>query len=335
MNTKLDRNDYLILIVIYGISSVLNIFDYEDQDAKLIEYLIDIPMYILTSFLGVLFFLYYIIPNFLVKHKRYILFGVFGLLTITLIGMIERVTGFATGGNDWSKFPSFHDLVLYGTFNGADSVAMPLAVIITKKFYETQKRMLTVERKQKENELKLLRSQIDPHFLFNNLNTLDSLIDLDSEKAKEYINRLSLIYRYLIKTKDSEVMELSKEMEHAENYIFLIKTRFGDDYEFTIQNSSSLENKFIPTGALQTLLENVVKHNKATTGQSIKTTIIINEDELSIENSKSLTPTRIESLGTGLDNLKSRYQLLSDQKVVIKDSQESYQIRIPIIGLSE
>ena len=116
----------------------------------------------------------------------------------------------------------------------ANSIGMPFGLVLAKKFYEGQNKILVIEKQQKENELKLLRSQIDPHFLFNNLNTLDSLIDSDAEKAKEYINRLSLIYRYLIKTKDAEVMELSEEIELAENYIFLIKTRFENDYDFKI-----------------------------------------------------------------------------------------------------
>jgi sensor histidine kinase YesM len=335
MNTKLDRTDYIILIIFYTISAFLNVFDYRDQNATLIEYFIDIPMFVITSYLGLLVFMYYIVPNYLVKQKRYILFAVFGVLTVAMIGIIERVTGFATGGNDWSKFPVIENLLLYSVFNGADSVGLPLAILVTKKFYESQKQISNIEKKQKENELKLLRSQINPHFLFNNLNTLDSLIDTDSEKAKEYINRLSLTYRYLIQTKDSEVMELSEEMQHAENYIFLIKTRFGNDYEFIVEKKASLENKFIPTGAIQALLENVVKHNKATHNQSVKTKITLEEKWLSVHNTKSTTPKPNESLGTGLDNLKSRYSLLSDKKVTIKDAEHAFEVIIPIVFLSE
>lgn len=335
MNTKLVRTDYIILAIFYGISSVLNVFDYLDQDSKLIEYLIDIPNFAITSFLGVLVFMYFIIPRFLIQKKRYFHFAFWGLLVICAIGVIERTVGFWTGGNDWSKYPDMYNLLLYGTFNGADSVALPLAILVTRKFYESQERISNIEKKQKENELKLLRSQINPHFLFNNLNTLDSLIDSDSEKAKEYINRLSLTYRYLIQTKDSEVMELSEEIQHAENYIYLIKTRFGNDYEFLIDKKASVEDKFIPTGAVQALLENVVKHNKATGNGNIKAAIVIENDRLTIRNTKSSGPSQSESLGTGLDNLKSRYQLLSDQEVVIKDTKEVFEVTIPIIRLSE
>lgn len=333
MNTKLNKSDYIIFGIFYLISAILNVFDYVDQDATLKEYLIDIPMFIITSFLGVVVFIYFIIPKFLIQKKNYILFALFGLLVITSIGIIERVVGFATGGNDWSKFPSIYNLILYSIFNGSDSIGLILGILITKKFYETQNQISKIKEQQKENELKLLRSQINPHFLFNNLNTLDSLIDSDSNKAKEYINRLSLIYRYLIQTKDAEVMELEKEIQFAENYIFLIETRFGEDYHFTINKKTDIKDKFIPTGALQTLLENVVKHNKAGV-KNIESIITINDDWLSVKNNKLNNPNK-DSLGTGLQNLQTRYELLSDKKVDIKNGNTQFLVSIPIIKLSD
>lgn len=334
MNTKLNKSDYVILGIFYLISAMLNVFDYLDQNATLIEYLIDIPMYVITSCLGVLIYMYFIIPRFLIQKKNYILFAVFGLLVITSIGVIERVVGFATGNNDWSKFPELGNLILYAIFNGSDSVGLILGIIITKKFYEGQTQISKIRAQQKENELKLLRSQIDPHFLFNNLNTLDSLIESNPTKAKEYIKKLSLIYRYLIQTKDAEVMELSDEIDFAKNYIFLIKTRFGSDYEFTIEENISLSDKFIPTSAIQTLLENVVKHNKSNGTKPIKTNILINEDWLIVTNTKSKVRVNKESLGTGLTNLKARYQLLSDEEVQIVNTATKFEVFIPIIKLS-
>ena len=205
-----------------------------------------------------------------------------------------------------------------GIYTSSNDSGFLLGILFTKKFYENQTELSRIQKQQKENELKLLRSQIDPHFLFNNLNTLDSLIDSNPEKAKEYINRLSLIYLYLIKTKDAEVMELSSEIKYAKNYIFLIKTRFGNDYEFAIKENTSLDAKFIPTSALQALLENVVKHNQSSGKKNITTLITIDDGWLSITNSKSELGSKEDSFGTGLENLKARYQFLSDEKVQIK-----------------
>ena len=111
-------------------------------------------------------------------------------------------------------------------------------------------------------------------------------------------------------------MELANEIEFANNYIFLIKTRFGNDYLFSVKENTTLTDKFIPTGALQSLLENVVKHNKSDGKNFVKTTIKINEGWLIIANNKLENSKANDSFGTGLTNLKSRYQLLSDEKVI-------------------
>ncbi|CAL2077511.1 sensor histidine kinase [Tenacibaculum sp. 190524A02b] len=334
MDTKFSKTDYIILAIFYTVSVIINILDYYEDNEDLIEYLIDIPMFVSTSFIGVIVFMHFIIPSFLIKQKKYIPFTLWSLLTIVTIGIIERFTGFLSSGQDWSKFPTTFNLILYSIFNGSDSIGLPLGILVTKKFYESQTQISNIQKQQKENELKLLRSQIDPHFLFNNLNTLDSLIDIDTEKAKEYINKLSSTYRYLIKTKDSEVMELNEELSFAKNYIFLIKTRFANDYLFNIDILSSVNNKFIPTGAIQTLLENVVKHNIPNKNSSINTFIKVEENYLSVENQKSNQPSKKESLGTGLNNLKTRYELLSDQKVIIINTETSFSVTIPIIKLS-
>ena len=130
-------------------------------------------------------------------------------------------------------------------------------------------------------------------------------------------------------------MELTKEVRFAENYIFLIKTRFAKDYDFDIKNTNSLEDKFIPTGALQAVLENVVKHNKVANNTTIKTVILIEDDWLMVTNSKSNSGTTSESLGTGIKNLKARYELLSDKKDKIIETNSEYKISIPIIKLSD
>ncbi|MEW7288928.1 sensor histidine kinase [Aquimarina sp. 2304DJ70-9] len=333
MNTKLNKSDYTVIFIVYIVTTILNCINYYRQDSKLIEYLIDIPAAIITSFIVSLLFIYWIIPHFLVKEKKYFQLTFWGLISLGIGGLITYVAGFLTGGHDWSNFPKWYNLIAMSVFEITEEVGFTLGILLAKKFYEGQVQFFKVQKQQKENELKLLRSQIDPHFLFNNLNTLDALIDQDTVKAKEYINRLSLIYRYLIQTKDAEVMELSEEIALAENYIFLIQTRFDKDYNFQIQKNVSCADKFIPTGAIQALLENVVKHNKTKQQNNIKATIIINEDWLTIINTKSKIQSIRESFGTGLENLKARYKLLSDQEVQIINTESEFRVSIPIIKL--
>lgn len=334
MNTKLNRSDLFVLGIYFIVSYIIQGVDYYERKALLREYLLDFPTQTI-AICGIIFvFVFWLIPKF-VSEKKYVLFTILGILVLIVFTAFEYTIGFWTGNNDWNNYPKGLNFVLFMINIGAQQTAFPFALLLTKKFYEGQNQYLKIEKQQKENELKLLRSQIDPHFLFNNLNTLDSLIDSNTEKAKEYINRLSLIYRYLIQTKDAEVMELSKEIELAENYIFLIKTRFENDYDFHLDIKTSIEDKFIPTGAIQTLLENVVKHNKPQNGNSIKTDIIIEDDVLRVNNTKTNAKPNSESFGTGLENLRARYQLLSDKEVIIINTDKEYYISIPIIKLIE
>lgn len=334
MNTKLNKYDFVILAVYFAVSYTIQTINYYERGALLKEYLFDFPAELIAICATIFLFTFWLIPQF-VNKKKFVLFAFFGLLIIIFFAGFEYTVGFWSGNNDWSKYPKGLNFVINMINRGTEQTAFPFALFLTKKFYEGQNELLKVEKQQKENELKLLRSQIDPHFLFNNLNTLDSLIDSNTDKAKEYINRLSLIYRYLIKTKDAEVMELSEEIELAENYMFLIKTRFEDDYDFKIDTKTTIEDKFIPTGAIQTLLENVVKHNKPLNGNAIKTVILIDENVLKVTNTKSNVQSKNESFGTGLENLKARYQLLSDKEVIIINTEQEFKISIPIIKLIE
>lgn len=334
MNTKLNRSDYILLGLVFLISALLNVWDYYLMDNDLVEYLFDIPLTYILCFIVIWIFMYWLIPNYLLKRTRYFQFFLFGMLILIIAGCIDLTMGYWTSGDDWNKFYNWQTLILNGLFVGADDVGLTFGLLLTKKFYEGQTQIAKIQEEQKENELKILRSQLDPHFLFNNLNTLDALIDSDSEKAKEYVNRLSLLYRYLIQTKDVEVMELHEEMNLVENYMFLIQTRFGTDYDFEVNKNTDYTDKFLPTGAIQALLENVVKHNKANGANTIKTRITIDEDWLTVTNEKSKYKVNVDSLGTGLENLKQRYKFLSEEVPQITNGASEFKISIPIIKLS-
>lgn len=333
MNTKFIKSDIYIIIIYFVVDFAISIKQFLKEGLPLAVYFVELPVELITTCAVIFLFIYWTIPKF-VLEKKYLLFTFAGVGTMVLFGGIKQAAVYWARGYDWANFPTGINFVLSMINSCTQEVSFLFALLLSKKFYEGQTQFLKIEKEKKENELKLLRSQIDPHFLFNNLNTLDSLIDSNSDKAKEYINRLSHLYRYLIRTKDAEVMELAEEIQLAENYIFLIKTRFDQDYIFEIIKNTSLEDKFIPTGALQTLLENVVKHNKPF-DKPIKSVIEINDQSLKVWNTKSKAIVQKESFGTGLENLKIRYQLLSDQEVLILDEEASFSITIPIIQLLE
>lgn len=335
MDTKLNKSDYMLFVIYYGVSAFMTIYEYSKSGNDLLEYFIDIPTFIVLD-LGMIFiFMYWLLPNYIINEKKYFHFTFWAVILMISAGFLEDILGYYSGRGNIDGFKYFGVQRCMNYISSiAESIGLPFGLLLAKKYYENQIVFSNIKEKQKENELKLLRSQISPHFLFNNLNTIDALIDSNTDKAKEYLNRLSLIYRYLIQTKDAEVMELTEEMNLAENYIFLIKTRFGNDYEFTITKNASLEDKFVPTGAIQTLLENIAKHNRAQYGKTIQANLIIDEDWLTISNSKIVIKPNQESLGTGLRNLEYRYKLLSDKKPEIIDTTSNFTVKIPIIKLS-
>lgn len=335
MDTKLNRSDFMLFAIYYGVSVLMTIYQYFQENNDFIEYILDIPTFIILDVGMILIFMYWLLPSYLINEKKYIHFTFWGILLMVIAGLLEHIIGFYSGGKDLSQFTFGWGKILNYISNTAESIGLPFGLLLAKKYYENQVLFSNIKQQQKENELKLLRSQISPHFLFNNLNTLDALVDSNPKKAKEYISRLSSLYRYLIQTKDAEVMELDKEMKLAEDYIFLIKTRFGDDYDFTITKKTSLYDKFVPTGAIQTILENIAKHNRVQYNKKIRATITIEDDWLTLSNTKNGIKSNQESLGTGLKNLRYRYTLLSDQKPKINDTFDTYTIAIPIIKLSD
>lgn len=192
-----------------------------------------------------------------------------------------------------------------------------------------------IERLESEKlamELSLLKSQINPHFLFNNLNALDDLIDRDKEQAKKYLHKLSKLYRYLLQSMDKDVVTLKEEWEFIDDYTYLLEERFGKAYEFEKNNElEGLNNYFIPPASLQSLIENAVKHNQGSISDPLKIRIDANINGLQVSHQKKLKTSGVKSLGTGLKNLKARYRLLTNEEVRVVDDQE-FSVVLPLIN---
>lgn len=233
----------------------------------------------------------------------------------------------------WNELPSFIELIFININSSAANLAIPLTIISAKKYYEYQLQSAELSNVQKELELKVLRSQFNPHFLYNSLNTIDALVDYSpKEKVKEYISNLSGLYRYLIAVKDEDIATVESEIALAKNYCYLIDTQFENDYQFDFQNDQSYKDKYLPNGALLTAIENVVKHNKPANNIAVVATILVNQNEVKISNTISKNETN-ESLGTGLINLKKRYKLLSDETIEIKQTGREFVLTLPFLKI--
>ena len=151
MNTKLNRSDYYLLIIFFGVSAIINIIDYAFSKNKLAEYLIDIPASIILGMLGVIIFMYHLIPEYLIRNRDYTVFVIMAVMTMIVVGGAEWTLGFISVGADFDKFPSAFNFVFNSIYSSSDSIGFPLGILLTKKFYESQQKRYPKNNRQRNS----------------------------------------------------------------------------------------------------------------------------------------------------------------------------------------
>ncbi|MCK0159163.1 sensor histidine kinase [Allomuricauda sp. F6463D] len=180
-----------------------------------------------------------------------------------------------------------------------------------------------------QNELMALRNQIDPHFLFNSLNSLTSLIR-ENEKATQFVRKLSLMYRYILKSGESDLVSLKEELKFLESYTYLIRTRYRDRFSIDIQIEDKLLQENIPPLALQLLVENAVKHNEISKTNPLKVDIYSKNGSVFVENIMKPRTTISEGTKHGLANLKKRYILLRNEELTVRTENNIFSVELPV-----
>lgn len=201
--------------------------------------------------------------------------------------------------------------------------------------FEWRQASIDIEKLKTEQvftQFQSLKNQVNPHFLFNSLNALTSLVYEDQGKAVEFIRKLSQVYRYVLDRKDEEIIPIQEELDFLDNFIFLQKIRFGDNlkYEITGENNSG----YLPPLALQLLVENAIKHNVVSEQYNLEIKVQIGEEYCEVRNNIKEKLEK-DSTGIGLSNLRDRYKHLSDKEVVIKNEDGAFTVKIPVLRLKD
>ena len=176
-----------------------------------------------------------------------------------------------------------------------------------------------------------LKSQLDPHFLFNSLNVLTSLISENPKQAERFTTKLSKVYRYVLEQRNKELTPLTEELRFAKAYMELLQMRFEDAIQFEIPVTVSNEELKIVPLSLQLLLENAVKHNVVSSSKPLVLRIFENEGELIIENNVSPKETIGKSTKVGLKNITDRYRLLTKRNVRIENDNITFKVSLPLL----
>jgi two-component system, LytTR family, sensor kinase len=180
-------------------------------------------------------------------------------------------------------------------------------------------------------QLNALKIQLDPHFLFNNFSTLQSLIELNPSLASEFLGKLSTVYRYLTQHREENLVTVQKEMDFVNAYLFLYKIRFGDNFRVEVAIPITIENKLIPPVTLQILIENAVKHNVISSEFPLQIEIQAHEDNILVINNLQPKKPDIASLKSGLSNIISRYELIGNKKPEIIKTETHFTVKIPLL----
>lgn len=234
-------------------------------------------------------------------------------------------------GGSASLLRIFHEVqIMIGVFHVPICFATILG-LYNEKVFRLNQAVIEKENTISETRLVQLQQQVDPHFLFNNLNILSALIRQSPEQAEVFSHRLSELYRYHLRSGRQPLVTLRDELRYMYDYLYLLECRFGNAFQLDLQHPGEVsgDELFIVTGTLQLLLENVVKHNAASQHQPVIIQVRINDDELVMDN--EVRAREAVSEGVGLKNLEHRYLILAGKKINYGAADGIFRVHIPLI----
>ena len=205
-------------------------------------------------------------------------------------------------------------------------------ILLRKEMEYNRMRAQKMEVAKVEAELEALKSQIDPHFIFNSLNTLSYLITREPQSAKLYNDTLAKVYRYILSNKEKDLVLLKEELEFISNYFYLLKIRFSEAVNMVIEIIDlNSEDYLIPPISLQTLVENAIKHNEFSEMHPLDIKIAISTNFVVIRNPVRPKEPSTPSNKIGLNNLDNRYKLITRRNIVVENNFKYFTVRLPIL----
>jgi two-component system, LytTR family, sensor kinase len=188
-----------------------------------------------------------------------------------------------------------------------------------------------LKRESLSAQLNALRTQVNPHFLFNNLNTLSSIIPENPRHAVDFVQQLSKVYRHILEVKDEKCILVKDELDVLNAYTFLLKTRFDKNLEVNIDiPAEKMQKKIVPL-SLQILMENAIKHNIVSAEKPLQINVFTQNGSLVVSNNLQMKNQINESTGIGLDNIRNRYKLISEKAVTVTENDTNFTVSIPLI----
>ncbi|HEX2969138.1 MAG TPA: histidine kinase [Bacteroidales bacterium] len=193
-----------------------------------------------------------------------------------------------------------------------------------------------LERDNIQAQYQALKNQIDPHFFFNSLSVLSSMIHTDPDTATKYIQNLSRHYRYTLETTRNNIVSIADELNFLDSYLYLMKIRYPECFDVKISIDKSKSNQSgLPSNSLQILIENAIKHNRFKSDCPLEIEISEDDEYICVRNTIRKKNITIPSTGIGLENIRRRYELFCDKKIIIRETAEYFTVKLPRIEIPE
>lgn len=268
------------------------------------------------------------------RVKR-IAIGIAGSTILSIVGLfiIRMVISVFYQGNSFLEYWKGERIenFYFGIWATTTVVIIFHVIYFYNRYQKTKVKESQIVAKTETAKFESLKNQLDPHFLFNSLNVLTSLIGENPYQAEKFTTKLSKVYRYVLEQKDKDLVSLEEELRFAKSYMQLLQMRFEEAIEFSISETISDEDLKIVPLSLQLLLENAVKHNVITSGHPLKIRIYEDEGYLVVENTVNPKASLEKSTKVGLKNIQQRYELISSNKVSISNNGKLFKVKLPLL----
>lgn len=271
------------------------------------------------------------------KIRFLIFFFIAGNIIAFLVSvLVVYLVGNVLHGYTWTQSSNPFKLnIIYGSLINLFFHLLNAILFFFREYRRHWAEAEELRRISSQAEIQLVKSQINPHFLFNNLNVLSSMVIKDNPEANHFIEEFSKVYRYILNNQEKELVKLRSELDFIQPYLFLLQKRFEGGLKVNINIPEKYNNWHVVPAAIQMLIENAIKHNIVSSNKPLQIEIYTNGNETLVVKNK-LQPRLMTEPSTriGLQNIKKRYELISGRDVVIKQTDTLFEVSIPLLHLN-
>ena len=268
------------------------------------------------------------------KKRLYVSLAIIAVYSFFLSAIVTAIFANLFWGIPWGElsFARIYENIVFTALISMVASLFGFCIYFLNKWKELAEELEQRKNKALYAQIETLQNQIKPHFLFNNLNAITSIIPNDPDTAIQFVHQLANVYRYILDHQQDELVSLETEIEFAESYVYLLKIRFKDKLKVEWDMDST--QGMVPPYVLQLLLENTVKHNIISKHKPLTINIKRTGNELFVVNNLQTKQAEGVSWGIGLNNIKDRYQLLSNKEVIVDKTHNQFSVKVQILNIA-